>query len=158
MWNDAKELIEYGVMGIIVWLTIEGTHLRDLWVFVANHSMRARRWLFLRDTWEVMHGDALPGEFGFEWADQRSAQSMAEQIVEHIRKAPRAYGVTNFILEVGQRGVNHTATMDSTWEENVLATVTQFLATHDPREKRVVRLLLLGQVLASVKQHYGWSA
>jgi hypothetical protein len=158
MVDEIKELIEYGVMQVVAGLTVEGTLWRSAWIWLARHSMLARRWLFLRDTWELMHGDTLPGEVVLEWADQRSALSMAEQIVEQIRKAPRAYGVTNFILEVGERDVKQTGTMDSVWSESVLAMVTQFLSDHDPKKDRVVRLTLLGQTLAAVKQRYQWSA
>ena len=158
MWADVKDWIEYVVMQVIAWFTIEGTYLRSLWVFLARYSMRTRRWLFLRDTWELIHRETIPGEVVLEWADQRSAQSMAEQIVEHIRKAPRAYSITHFILEVGELDVERTGMLDGVWNENALSIVTQFLTEHAPAKNRAVRLMLLGSVLAAVKQRYRWSA
>ncbi len=144
------------MVDLLIVLTRRG-FLRWLWIQVARYWLPARRRLLTLDACEALCRSRPPGEYVWDWPAERSGTQMVEMVVERIRHAPRPYGFTVYVLEVGQRGVDAPAVLHGTWETNTPEQVAAFFTAHgEARPQRVVRLLLLGELLAAVKREYGW--
>jgi hypothetical protein len=131
--------------------------LRWLWIQVARVWMPARRQLLILDACEAVGRSCPPGEHVWDWPVERPVTKMAEMVAEQIRHAPRPLGLTAYVLEVGQRGVDAPATLHGTWDTDTPEQIVAFFAAHgEARPRRVVRLLLLGELLAVVKKEYQW--
>ncbi len=144
------------MVDLLIALTRRG-FLRWLWIQVARVWMPARRQLLILDACEAVGRSRPPGEYVWDWPAERPVTQMAEMIVERIRHAPRPYGLTAYVLEVGQRGVDAPAVLHGAWETKTPERVAAFFAAHgEARPRRVVRLLLLGELLATIKREYDW--
>ena len=154
MGTEPKWMVD-GLIGLMMRTAERDTLGRAAWTSIAQRVPFARRCLFLRDMEMTM--DTVAIATTLEWADGRSLQSMTDQISEMIRKAPRPSGVLNFKVGVWSGETNQSADRMSEWNEKTPDEINQLLAPYTALHRRMVRVLIFGDVMAQTALRYGWA-